>query len=253
MLITETYAVQGSTAVGPCRHKPVSERCASCILDTSDYFAGLSAPAKISMQHVLSFKSFNRRDIIYTEESASKFLYILLSGSVKVFKSLSHGQQQIHKLVAMPGDLVGCEDLFLERHCSTAECIDDVTVCYLRKDHLHEVAQRYNEVSDALMRAMARNLNSYVRHIANLGQKKALERVASYLVFLHQTHEIRSRQGGLVLSSLTRAELADMLGITQRTLIRSLKTLEGRKLISLARDGFNILDMPVLIRVSDGI
>ena len=248
----ETHAVQGGVIVGPCRHRPVEKRCASCILDTSDYFAGLSATAKLALQPALSLKSFGRRKILYAEGSPSQHLYILLSGEVKVYKSLSHGHQQIHKMVSIPGDLVGCEDLFLDTHCSTAECIDDVTVCYLRKERLHEVTRRHGEVSETLMRSMARNLNSYVRHIANLGQRKALERVASYLVFLFQTHPEHNLRYGLLMQSLTRTELAEMLGITQRTLIRSLKTLEGKRLISLARDGFILHNLPALMRISEG-
>lgn len=244
--------VQGGGIVGPCRHKPVEKRCASCILDTSDYFAGLPARAKLALQPAMSLKSFGRRKIIYAEGSPSQHLYVLLSGEVKIYKSLSHGHQQIHKLASIPGDLVGCEDLFLDSHCSTAECIDEVTVCYLRKDRLHEITRRHGEVSETLMRSMARNLNSYVRHISNLGQKKALERVASYLVFLFQTHPQHHQQYGLLTQSLTRNELADMLGITQRTLIRSLKTLEGRRLISLARDGFILHNLSALTRISEG-
>lgn len=252
MKIKQMPAVQGGNIVGPCRHKLVEKRCLSCILDTSDYFAGLPAKAKLALQPAMAFGSFGRRQTLYAEGSPSTDLYILLSGEVKVYKSLSQGHQQIHKLVSVPGDLIGCEDLFLDTHCSTAECLDDVTVCYLRKQRLHEVSQSHGEVSETLMRSMARNLNSYVRHISNLGQKKALERVASYLVYLHQTHRERQLYSHLLAQSLTRTELADMLGITQRTLIRGLKTLEGRKLISLEKDGFFILNMPALMRLGEG-
>lgn len=252
MIIKETPAVQGGSIIGPCRYKPAGRRCLSCILDTSDYFAGLPAKAKLALQPAMAFGSFGRRQTLYAEGSPSTDLYILLSGEVKVYKSLSQGYQQIHKLVSVPGDLIGCEDLFLDTHCSTAECLDDVTVCYLRKQRLHEVSQSHGEISETLMRSMARNLNSYVRHISNLGQKKALERVASYLVYLHQTHPKHRLQYERLMQSLTRTELADMLGITQRTLIRSLKALEGKRLISLAKDGFILHNPPALIRISEG-
>ena len=52
--------------------------------------------------------------------------------------------------------------------------------------------------------------------------------------------------------SLTRTELADMIGVTQRTLIRSLKKLESDKVIALTRDGFVILDQKSLDYLSAG-
>ncbi len=236
---------------GPCRHKPESDRCLSCILDTSDYFVGLTVKAKTELQLGMQLKAFARRERLYGEGEKSKHLYILLTGEIKVYKSLSDGRQQIHKLASIPGDLIACEDLFLDTHSSTAEAIDEVSVCYMEKIHLQKVSKGYREIPDTMMRAMARHLNLYIRHIANLGNKNALERVASYLTFLYEAHSKRNLQLEMLTDSLTRVELGEMLGISQRTLIRGLKKLEEQKIISLARSGFIIHDMPSLVRIAE--
>jgi CRP/FNR family transcriptional regulator len=228
--------------VGPCRHKPIADRCPSCILDASDYFATLPTPAKLALQQFLKLRTFDRRAFLYAESDRTEHLYILVSGEVKVYKSLSEGRQQIHKLVNVPGDLIACEDLFLDHHSSTAETLMRTVVCYLSKARLQDVQRQHHDVTDSLLRAMAHNLNAYIKHIANLGQKKALERVASYLVFLCETHRAGSLRGEVLSQSLTRTELADMLGVTQRTLIRSLKRLEKDRVITLDREGFIIRD-----------
>ena len=51
---------------------------------------------------------------------------------------------------------------------------------------------------------------------------------------------------------LSRIELADMLGVTQRTLIRSIKQLESDNRINIDREGFFILDLPALEKISSG-
>jgi len=237
---------------GPCPGKPLDERCVSCVLDTSDYFSSLSLEVKRALQEFLQFRSFDRRALLYREGRPGENLFILLSGEVKVYKSLSNGRQQIHKLAVIPGDLIACEDLYLDRYSSTAEAISATSVCFLPKTQLQKIVSRHQEIPDALMRSMARNLNSYIRHIANLGQKNALERVASYLLFLHETHHERNLHSEELRESLTRTELADMIGVTQRTLIRSLKKLESDKVIALTRDGFVILDQKALDYLSAG-
>lgn len=244
--------IAGSHGIaGPCRDKPEDERCLTCILDSSDYFSGLTVDAKTALQQGLKRKYFDRKAILYSVGKKSSGLYILLSGEIKVYKSLVDGRQQIHKIASIPGDLIACEDLFLDNYSSTAEAINEASVCYLEKSHLQETSNSHREIPDAMMRVMARHLNSYIRHIANLGNKNALERVASYLVFLYDTHRKRNLQLNILAESLTRIELGDMLGITQRTLIRSLKTLEEQKIISLARAGFIIHDMPALVRIAE--
>lgn len=246
------YKIPQKKIAGPCLDKPAEIRCGSCIMDTSDYFANLSIEAKRYLQPSLSLRRFNKNDSLYKEGDVCRYLYILLSGEVKVYKTLPNGKQQIHKLAQIPGDLIACEDLFLETHGSTAEALNDVTVGHLKCDDLHKSTERYKEISDTLMQAMSRNLNSYIRHIANLGQKNALQRLASYLVYLNETHQQRHLKNCCLKDSLSRIELADMLGVTQRTLIRSIKQLESDRLITISREGFYILDLPSLEKISSG-
>jgi CRP/FNR family transcriptional regulator len=246
------YQTPQNNIAGPCPDKPAEIRCVSCIMDTSYYFANLSIEAKRDLQPALNLGRFNKKDTLYKEGETCRHLYILLSGEVKVYKTLASGKQQIHKLVQIPGDLIACEDLYLETHGSSAEALNDVTVCHLKCDDLHNCTGRYKEISDTLMQAMSRNLNSYIRHIANLGQKNALQRLASYLVYLNDTHQERHLKNCHLKDLLSRIELADMLGVTQRTLIRSIKQLESEGHININRQGFSILDLSALEKISSG-
>lgn len=243
---TQQHILTAANIAGPCPHKPVDERCVTCILDSSDYFSALDVEVKRALQAFLQFRAYDRRTQLFREGRTGENLFILLSGEVKVYKSLPGGRQQIHKLANIPGDLIACEDLFLDKHSSTAEAISSTTVCFLQKSQLLQVIASHQVISDTLLRFMARDLNSYIRNIANLGQKNALERVASYLLFLHETHHKRKLRSEMLRESLTRTELADMIGVTQRTLIRSLKKLEADNVIALIKDGFLIHDRKAL-------
>ena len=171
---------------------------------------------------------------------------------MKVYKTLRSGKHQIHKLAQIPGDLIACDDLYLDMHASSAEALNDVTVCYLKIDDLYASAEHYKEISDTLMHAMSCNINSYIRHISNLGQKNALERLASYLVYLRETQHDRNLKKSYLPDLLSRVELADMLGITQRTLIRSIKKLESEGYIGINKQGFIITDLKALESIGSG-
>ena len=244
--------ITNHNVAGPCLDKPSNIKCATCIMDTSYYFSSLSVDAKRDLQPGLSLKRFSKKEALYKEGDACRHLYILLSGEVKVYKTLPNGKQQIHKLAQIPGDLIACEDLYLDTHGSSAEALNDVSVCHLKCDELQSSAERYKEISDTLLQAMSRNLNSYIRHIANLGQKNAVERLASYLIYLNETHHQRHLKNSYLQHSLSRIELADMLGVTQRTLIRSIKQLESDNYISINSEGFCILDLDALEEISSG-
>lgn len=237
---------------GPCQDKPRTTECVSCILDTSDYFSNLDIASKRHLQTHLQLKNFTRRQTLYREKTTTGNLYILVSGEVKVYKSLSNGRQQIHKVAQIPGDLIACEDLYLDTHGSSAEAITDTTVCFINRNALQMCARTHKDISYNLMHFMSRNLNLYIRHIASLGQKTAIERVASYLLFLQQSHNSRNLDSEHLVDSLSRVELADMLGITQRTLIRSLRSLEQQQLITLKPNRFIIQDLDALRSCASG-
>jgi len=236
---------------GPCTDKPLKGRCLTCILDDSGYFATLPKAAKLALQPGMQTKAYPRLSVLYHEGGNDNYLYILISGEIKVYKSTADGRQQIHKIASIPGDLIACEDLYLNASSSTSEAISDVTVCLLRRDFLRETIAKFPEISDAMMQAMARNLNAYIRHIANLGSKNAESKVASYLLFQHETHKRREDHLNFLADSLTRVEMAEMLGMTQRTLIRSLKNLTDKRAISIAKKGFTIIDLPKLISLAE--
>lgn len=233
----------GSNQAGPCEQGARRDVCCSCVLDSSSFFSGLGLEAKWMLQSLMRFARYERRDTLYREGDASERLFVIMSGTVKLYQSLPNARQQIHKLVQIPGDLIGCEDLYRQCHSGTAEAIGPVTACYISKSALRQAGDVFNEINYTLMEAMARDLNAYIRHIADLGQKSAVERVGSYLLYLQETHQYLQRPGGVLPESLTRVELGEMLGITQRTLSRSLRQLESDRLIATVKEGFVILDV----------
>ena len=234
------------------RSKPNVQHCAGCILDHSEYFRDLPIAAKQYLQKGVQRKTFARHEMLYNETERNDYLFIMVSGGVKVYKSTSDGRQQIHKLVAVPGDLVACEDMFQEVAGSSAEAIEDTVMCGLHRDFLQEASQRHIEISNVLMHVMTSKLNAYIRHVANLGSKTALQKVASYLIFRLNTHSQQKAAQNFLSESLTRVELAEMLGITHRTLIRSLKELESEQVIKLVKVGYSILDLHGLTQRAEG-
>lgn len=185
---TSNYKIAKSRVAGPCMDKPEDIRCRTCIMDTSHFFRDLDISAKKDLQPFLKLKNFLRKEMLYMEGDSCQNLYILLSGEVKIYQSMHSGKHQIHKLVHIPGDLIACDDLFLEHHGSSAESITDISTCYINRTEFLKQLNKNSEISTAMMRFMSCNINSYIRHIANLGQKNALARVASYIFFLYETH-----------------------------------------------------------------
>lgn len=95
------------------------------------------------MQKNMHLKHFKRHECLYHQAESCDELYVLISGDAKIFQKLPNGNQQIYKVVHTPGEIIGCEDLFYDRHNNTAEALGDVSVCCIKRDDLKNNCQQY--------------------------------------------------------------------------------------------------------------
>ena len=73
------------------------------ILKSINYFAGLSISELESISKYMIEKAVNKGEIILFEGEWSDYLYFLIAGLVKVYKSSSNGKEQILH-IAPPGE-----------------------------------------------------------------------------------------------------------------------------------------------------
>lgn len=211
---------------------------------TSARIAGAaSGSAPICAPGKTSFAEFGGRAaqygthaVIYYEGDPVKRLYELVKGSVMLYKLLPDGRRQVVE-VLRPGDIFGLAGS--DEHDCTAETLTDAEV--------QEVDLRQVERSDELQRALAKCLTNQMRalheHAVLLGRKSAVERVASFLMYLVPDRGGTSCVGpgddtedGFDLElHMTRQEIADYLGLTIETVSRVVSDLKRRGVIRADR------------------
>ena len=212
--------------------------------DTNTHVAGFRAPVRPLGEEQATFAEFGARshtysthEVIYYEGDEAKRLYQLASGSVMLFKLLPDGRRQVVE-VLRPGDIFGLSNG--DEHDCTAETLTDANV--------YEVELRQVEGAPDLQRHLTRCLTKQMKvlheHAMLLGRKSAVERVASFLMYL-----VPNRGGvGCVGPAteqgddscdlqlhMTRQEIADYLGLTIETVSRVVSDLKRRGVIRIDR------------------
>lgn len=181
--------------------------------------------------------TYNVHDVVYYEGDTAKRLYQLSTGTVMLFKLLPDGRRQVVE-VLRPGDIFGLASD--NEHDCTAETLTDVKV--------YEIELRQVEASVDLQRHLTKCLTQQMQvlheHAVLLGRKSAIERVASFLMYL-----VPNRGGtGCIgpdpdkeddscdlLLHMTRQEIADYLGLTIETVSRVVSDLKRRGVIRIDR------------------
>ncbi|MDA7948754.1 MAG: Crp/Fnr family transcriptional regulator [Hyphomicrobiaceae bacterium] len=160
----------------------------------------------------------------------------ILDGVVKLTKTLADGRQQIVGL-QFPPDFLG--RIYAKESPYFAEAATDVELCAFPKDGFEGMLRRYPGLEHRLFENTLDELDSAREWMLLLGRKTARERVASLLMMIARrapnvgcSHTPDNNFAKFTLP-LTRADLADYLGLTLETVSRQITNLKKADIIEL--------------------
>jgi CRP/FNR family transcriptional regulator, nitrogen fixation regulation protein len=196
-------------------------------------------PAARRIQTTLKFR---KGEIIYAQGDAASDWYQVVSGTVRTCFLYRDGHRQLTGFY-YDGDVFGIE---AETYRSSAEAVTAVTLtrCGKAQDSA-KTSDQVPETSSLLQSA----LNHAQSCISLLGRRTATERVAAFLL------ATAWRIGGTDSLNLpmTRADIADHLGLTIHTVSRTLSELARREIIHLDGPQSIAIRNPHLLRLlADG-
>ena len=223
---------------------PQDSNCSSCIIRTHPLFRHLNEEEiqDISLNKIT--ETYKRGSIIYREGNRMKGFYCVNSGIVKIYKTGFDGKEQIVRF-AKPGDLIGYRSVVSnEPACTTAEILQESTLCHIPTDILLNLVKTNGEFAVALMKLTCKELGEANAYITDIAQKTVKERLAEILIRLDS--EFGTDELGVLNISLTREELSNIVGTATESIIRLLSEFKNDGSIELNGRKIKILDKPGL-------
>ena len=158
----------------------------------------------------------------------------ILSGVVKLTKLLPDGRQQIVGLQFAP-DFLGRP--FSEASDVSAEAASDVRLCAFPRSALENMVRQSPGLEKRLHAQSLRELDDAREWMLILGQKSASEKVASFLLHLasHIDPYVDGHSDTFDIP-LSRADIADFLGLTIETVSRQISHLRKAGIISIQKN-----------------
>lgn len=154
--------------------------------------------------------------------------YRILSGTVRLYKSIADGRRQVIDFLN-EGDVFGLTGL--DRQPCSVEAISSVTLIRYPRRSIEAAIEMQPELAGPLFELACAELRRAQRHMLLLGRKTAEERIASFLLEL-----ARGSDGGLrrtLRLPMSRLDIADHLGLTIETVSRTFTRFRRTGLIEL--------------------
>jgi CRP/FNR family transcriptional regulator len=174
---------------------------------------------------------FDRRQTIVSEGEPAVSFFSIVSGVVKLCRSLPDGRTQIIGF-RFPGEFFAVSDA--ETHTTTVEALTFVEACQFSRSRLKRLVQAFPQIQARLLEMSHRYLATSEDQIFLLGRKTAREKVASFLLSYSEKFARESVDKDHRMSlPMTRTEIADFLGLTTETVSRVLTGLVREKVIAV--------------------
>lgn len=171
-------------------------------------------------------------ELVGEEQDVSQYANVI-GGVVKLTKMLSDGRQQIVGLQFAP-DFLGRP--FSRSSRFSAEAATDVELCSFSKGLIDRMIDQSPELEHKLLEQTLKELDEARDWMLTLGRKTAAEKVASFLhlIAINVDPDAMAHDGPITFDlPLTRADIADFLGLTIETVSRQLTKLRKDGVIQI--------------------
>lgn len=223
--------------------------CEKCALENNSIFKNLTREEAQQLNYEKDFRQYRRGDILYNEGNRISGFYCINSGIIKVFKTGFDGKEQIIKF-AKPGDIIAYRSVLSnEPACTTAEVIEDCHVCFIQSELLISLIKANSAFSLDLMKLTCHELGEANSYITDIAQKTVRERLAEVLLQLIKDFGLDDQK--YMKISLTREELANIVGTATESVIRLLSEFKTDKLVELNGRKIKIINSKGLEKISN--
>ena len=214
--------------------------CRDCPATRGGICEGISDEELSALSRLAHHRTIPAGQVIFSERESPAFFANILSGTVKLTKTLADGRQQIVGIL-FPPDFLGRAHGKL--NTCFAEAATEVELCAWPAEDFRALMARHPRLEHRLYEKALDELDAAREWMVLLGRKTAREKVASFLLMLARraTGQTCPRRPAVdeacFTLSLRRADIADYLGLTIETVSRQITRLRGDGLIVSERGG----------------
>jgi CRP/FNR family transcriptional regulator, polysaccharide utilization system transcription regulator len=223
--------------------------CDKCSLESHSIFKYLAPDEVNTLNFEKDFRQYKRGDILYQEGNRISGFFCINGGIIKVFKTGFDGKEQIIRF-AKKGDIIAYRSVLSnELACTSAKVIEDCNVCFIPSEILISFIKTNPAYALELMKLACHELGEANSFITDIAQKTVRERLAEVLIFLVNDFGLDNEQ--FLNISLTREELANIVGTATESVIRLLSEFKTDKLVELNGRKIKILNRKGLEKISN--
>jgi len=199
-------------------------------------------------------RSIEEDGFFFLQGDAAEYLYILISGQVKLMQANPSGQQ-VNLRTIYPWQMFGALGVVRQQavYPATAQALENSSALAIKSDFMHEMIQSRPHLGFDLMKLMTSYIQEMQARYRELATERVEQRVASALIRLAGQSGLRSENETAIALNFSRQDVAEMTASTLYTVSRLLSEWERQGIIETGRERIKIIKPHDLVRIADGL
>ncbi len=208
--------------------------CDSCSLHPLCLPIGLDAGDLDKLDSIIRRgRPIQKGEHLYRQGEPFTSVYAVRTGTLKTYTLTNEGEEQITGF-HLASELVGLSNFDSEIYTSSAKALETTNVCEIPFDRLDDLSSDLPGLRRQLLRSMGKEIRDDQQMMMLLSKKSAEERIASFLLNLASRFKRRGFSDRTFRLSMSRADMANYLGLAVETVSRVFTRFQKQELIVIA-------------------
>ncbi len=220
--------------------------CSTCSLRAGTILSGLDNSGALEFEGMLHRFVYPKGVVLFLKGEEPRGIYCICSGRVKLSahspdgKSLTAGYPSAGSVIGIRGVLSG------QPHDFTARTVEESQLSFMDKEDFLGFLRRNGNVCLRLAESLGEELSRAYGDLRNSALAGSGERLASLLLRLCDDFGEPTPEGIVIKLDVSQDEMAEMAGMSRRTLTRALTRLKSMHLIKCGRRNTIVRDKTAL-------
>jgi CRP-like cAMP-binding protein len=211
-----------------------------------DLFKNLSDDELKELEPYLVSTAFKKKEEIFMEGDQPEWFYIVSKGKIKITKLSHEGKEIILELIS-PTDIFGGVAVLRNfPYPANAVAMEDSEVIKITRKNLMRLVDRFPNLMYCIALQLGDRMKSSYDSLKNIALERVEARIAALILKLANKVGIETKEGIAIDMRLTKQDIADMVGTTVETSIRTFSKFKKQGLLS-DREG------RIIIKDRDGL
>lgn len=191
-------------------------------------FSALSSSDIKELSPFIFLKKFRKKEIIFSEGDSPDWLYIVINGKVKITKLSKEGREIILEMIS-PMEFFGAIAVMRGfPYPANAVASENTEALRISRGSLMKILDRFPSVMYSLAMNMGDRIKNSHETLKNIAIEKVESRIAALLLKLDEKSSDIPANG----IKLTKKDIAEMVGTTVETAIRTISKFKKLGIIS---------------------